>query len=78
MHIVAMHTIAIHGTRVGTNVQLTFVIRVGTNVQLTFAIHEQLTYKSMLNSVHNCESHTRNALINSHINYQGNGLIMHI
>ena len=66
MHIVAKRAIAIHGTRVGTNVQLTFII------------HEQLTYKNMLNSVHNCESHTRNALINSRINYQGNGLIAHI
>ena len=52
--------------------------RVGTNVQLTFVIHQQLTYKNMLNSVHNCESHTRKAFINSRINYQGNGLIAHI
>ena len=52
--------------------------RVGTNVQLTFVIHQQLTYKNLLNSVHNCESHTRNAFINSRINYQGNGLIAHI
>ena len=52
--------------------------RVGTNVQLTFVIHQQLTHKNMLNSVHNCESHTRNAFISSRINYQGNGLIAHI
>ena len=55
--------IAMHGTRVGTNVQLTFVI------------HQQLTYQ---NSVHNCESNTHSALINSRINCQGNGLIAHI
>ena len=60
--IVAMRAKAMHETRVGTNMQLTFVI------------HEQLTNKNMLNSVHNCESHTR---INSLINYQGNGLIVH-
>ena len=29
------------------------------NVQLTFVIHQQLTYKNMLNSVHNCESRSR-------------------
>ena len=49
----ARHTIALNGTRVGTN------------VHLTFAIHQQLTYKNMLNSVHNCESRSR-------MNYQGN------
>ena len=43
--------------------------RLGTNVQLTFVIHQQLTYQNMLNSVHNCESHTCNAFINSHINW---------
>ena len=32
------------------------VTRVGTNVQLTFVIHQQLTYKNMSNSVYNCES----------------------
>ena len=64
--IVATHTKDMHETRVGTNVQLTFVI------------HQQLTYKNMLNSVHNCESHTHNAFINSRINYEGNGLIVHI
>ena len=48
---------------------------VGTNMQLTFVIHQQLTYKNILNSVHNCESHAR---INFRINYQGNGLIAHI
>ena len=53
MHILATHMIAMHETRVGTNVQLTFVIQ------------QQLTYKNMLNSVHNYESHTHNALINS-------------
>ena len=56
-----IHAIAMNGTRVGTNVQLTFVI------------HQQVTYKNMSNSdVHNSENYTRNALINSHINYQGN------
>ena len=55
----AQHTIALNGTRVGTNVQLTFVI------------HQQLTYKNMSNSVHNCESSSR-------MNYQGNGLIAHV
>ena len=54
-----MHVLALNGTCVGTNVQLTFVI------------HQQLTYKNMSNSVHNCESH-------SHMNYQGNGLIAHV
>ena len=44
---------------------------VGINVQLTFVIHQQLTYKNMLNSVHNCESR-------SCMNYQGNGLIAHV
>ena len=58
IRIVATHTIAMNGTHVGTNVQITFVI------------HQQLTYKNMLNSVHNCESHIQNALINSRINYQ--------
>ena len=55
----AMHAIALNGTRVGTNVPLIFVI------------HQQLTYKNMSNSVHNCESR-------SHMNYQGNGLIAHV
>ena len=41
------------------------------NVQLTFVIHQQLTYKNMSNSVHNCESLSR-------MNYQGNGLIAHV
>ena len=27
--------------------------------------------------VHKCESHTRNAFINFHVNYQGNGLIVY-
>ena len=54
-----MHAIALNGTRVGTNVQLTFVI------------HQQLTYKNMSNSVHNCESR-------SHMNYQGNRLIARV
>ena len=31
---------------------------VGTNVQITLVIHQQLTYRNMLNSVHNCESHS--------------------
>ena len=34
-------------------------------------IHQQLTYKNVSNSVHNCESC-------SHMNYQGNGLIAHV
>ena len=55
----ATYAIAMNGTRVGTNVQLTFVI------------HQQLTYKNILNSVHNCESHSR-------MNYQGDGLIAHV
>ena len=55
----ATHAIATNGTYVGTNVQLTFVI------------HQQLTYKSMSNFVHNCESRSR-------MNYQGNGLIVHV
>ena len=54
-----MHAIALNGTRLGTNVPLIFVI------------HQQLTYKNMSNSVHNCESR-------SHMNYQGNGLIAHV
>ena len=54
-----MHAIAMNGTRVGTNVELTFII------------HQQLTYKNMSNSFHNCESR-------SHMNYQGNGLIAHV
>ena len=62
----AKHTTAMNGTRIGTNVQLTFVI------------HQQVTYKSLSNSVHNSENYTLNALINSHINYQGNGLIAHV
>ena len=44
---------------------------VGTNVQLTFVIHQQLTYKNMLNSVHNYESR-------SHMNYQDNEIIAHV
>ena len=40
----ATHVIAMNGTRVGTNVQLTFII------------HQQLTYKNMSNSVHNFKS----------------------
>ena len=55
----ATHAIAMNGTHVGTNMQLTFVI------------YRQLTYKNMLNSVHNCESHFR-------MNYQGNGLTAHV
>ena len=55
----AQHVIALNGTRVGTNMQLAFVI------------HQQLTYKKMSNSVHNCESC-------SCMNYQGNGLITHV
>ena len=55
----ATHAIAMNGTCLGTNVQLTFVI------------HQQLTYKNMSNSVHNCESH-------SPMNYQGNGLIVYV
>ena len=55
----ARHTIALNGTRVGTNVQLTFII------------HQHLTYKNISNSVHNCESC-------SHMNYQGNELIVHV
>ena len=31
--------------------------RMVTNVQLTLVIYLQLTYKNVLNSVHNCESH---------------------
>ena len=62
----ATSAIAMHGTHVGTQVQLTFVI------------HQQLTYKNMSNSVHNCESNTHSALINSCVNCQGNdGLIAH-
>ena len=63
---VAKHVIAMNGTCVGTNVQLTFVI------------HQQVTYKNLSNSVHNSENYTLNVLINSHINYQGNGLIAHV
>ena len=63
---VAKHTITMNGRHVGTNVQLTFVI------------HQQVTYKSLSNSVHNSENYAHNALINSHINYQGNGLIAHV
>ena len=55
----ARHVIALNGTRVGTNVQLTLVI------------HQQLTYKNISNSVHNCESRSR-------MNYQGIGLIAHV
>ena len=33
---------------------------------------------SLLNSVHNSENYKRNALINSCINHQGNGLIAHV
>ena len=44
---------------------------VGTYVQLTFVIHQQLTYKNMSNSVHNCESC-------SCMNCQGNELIVHV
>ena len=47
---VTMHAIAMNGTCVGTNVQLTFVI------------HQQVTCKNMSNSVHNSENYTRNAL----------------
>ena len=55
----ATHVIAMNGTCVGTN------------VQLTFDIHQQLTYKNMSNSVHNCESCSRK-------NYQGDRLIAHV
>ena len=55
----AIHVIAMNGTRVGTKLQLTFII------------HQQLTYKNMLNSVHNCESR-------SCMNYEGNGLKVHV
>ena len=41
-------------------------------------IPQQLPYKNMSNSVHNCESNTRSTLINSRINYQGYTLIAHI
>ena len=51
----AKHAIAMNGTRVDTNVQLTFVI------------HQQVTHKSLSNSVHNSENYTHNALINSRI-----------
>ena len=64
MHVQSI--VAMHGTRVGKKMQLTFIIQ------------QQLTYKNLSNSVHNCESHTHNAFINSHINYQGNELIAHI
>ena len=57
---VTIHAIAMNGTRVGTNMQLTFVIL------------QQVTYKNMSNLLHNSENYTRNALINSLINYQGN------
>ena len=42
-----MHAITMNGTRVGTDVQLTFVI------------HQQLTCENMSNSVHNCKSCSR-------------------
>ena len=53
---------AMHGTHVGTLVQLTCVI------------HQRLPYKNMSNSVHNSHS----ALINFHIIYQGDTLIAHV
>ena len=34
--------------------------------------------QKLVNSVHNSENYTRNVLINSRINYQGNGLILHV
>ena len=49
-HMVATHVIAMNGTRVGTNVQLTFII------------HQQVTYKNMLSSVHNGENYTHKLL----------------
>ena len=64
-HIVATCAKAMHEIRVGTNVQL-------ANIRYSPAINLQ----NMLNSVHNCESHTRNVFINSRINYHG--LIAHI
>ena len=71
--------IATRATRiVATRAKAMHETRVGTNMQLTFVIHQRLTYKNMLNPVHKCESHTRNAFINSCINYQGIGLIAHI
>ena len=63
---------------IATRAKAMYETRVGTNVQLTFVIDQGLTYKNMLNSVHKCESHTHNAFINSRINYQGIGLITHI
>ena len=44
------------------------------NIRYSPAINLQ---KHVEYSVHNCESHTRNALIKSHIICQGNGLIAH-
>ena len=44
MHIMATHAIAMNGTHVSTNMQITFVI------------YQQLTYKNKSNSVHNCEA----------------------
>ena len=57
--------------KLGTNAIAMNGTHVGTNVQLIFVINQQLTYKNMSNSVHNCESRSR-------MNYQGNGLIAHV
>ena len=44
-----------------------------THIQLTCIIHKQLTYiQNMLNSLHNYDSNTCSALINSHINTKWN------
>ena len=53
-HGMAMRAIVMHGTSVGTRVQLTCAI-----------IHQQLSYKNMSNSVHNCESNTCSAFTES-------------
>ena len=53
----------------GRNNRLNFEhIKRTSNMQLTFVIRQQLTYKNMSNSVHNCESRSR-------MNYQGDRLI---
>ena len=43
-----IHAVAMNGTRVGTNVQLTFII------------YQQVTYQNTSNSVHNSENYICN------------------
>ena len=50
----------------------THVVHVLLHTRMFVKFKLSCTVQNMSNSVHNNENYTRNALINSHINYQGN------